>query len=227
MSDVPESMRSGRDDVANRYIAGHGIEIGAGNSPIRFAANVDVKYVDFATKEVLVNVHGFAEDWTAPDIIDDGEKLLSIADGSLDFVIACHVLEHTQNPLRVMQTWFSKIRSGGVVFIAIPDRRFCFDKDRPLTPFEHLLSDYENGPELSEDAHLHEWTTLVDRVTDQERIEYQIRELKRIDYRIHYHVWETTSFIEAVARSNGIVGDFDIEHCGFNYMEALAVLRKR
>lgn len=227
MSDVPESMREGRDQVANRYIAGHGIEIGPGNSPIRLHSGISVKHVDMSPKDVLVGVHGFPDDWSAPDIVDDGEVLSSIDDYSLDFVIACHVLEHTQNPLKVLETWFTKLRTGGVLFVAIPDRRHSFDKQRKLTSFEHLLADYRHGPAGSEEEHLHEWITVVNKETDEHAVAAQKSELRKIDYRIHYHVWETNSFIEALVRSNGLVADFDIEYCGFNWMEAIAVLRKR
>lgn len=227
MGDVPESMREGRDRVAERFITGEGIEIGPGNSPIRLHSSITVKHVDRSTKESLVGVQGFADDWSEPDIVDDGEVLSSIADNSIDFIIACHVLEHTQDPLSAMQAWLSKIRPGGVLFLAIPDRRHSFDRDRPLTSFEHLVSDYRLGPAQSEDDHLHEWVTVVNGETDDDLVAAQKAELRKIDYRIHYHVWDTNSFIETIVRSNGMVGDFDIEYCGFNWMEAVTVLRKR
>lgn len=227
MGDVPESMREGRDRVADRFITGEGIEIGPGNSPIRLHPEISVKHVDRSTRDVLVGVQGCAEDWSEPDIVDDGEVLSSIPDNSIDFVIACHVLEHTQNPLSALETWLSKIRPGGVLFLAIPDRRHSFDRDRPLTSFEHLVADYKLGPAHSEDDHLHEWVTVVNGETDDELVAAQKAELRKIDYRIHYHVWDTNSFIETLVRSNGMVGDFDIEYCGFNWMEAVTVLRKR
>lgn len=227
MGDVPESMREGRDRVADRFITGEGIEIGPGNSPIRLHPSILVKHVDRSTKDELVGVHGCAEDWSEPHIVDDGEVLSSIPDNSIDFVIACHVLEHTQDPLSALQTWLSKIRPGGVLFLAIPDRRHSFDRDRPLTSFEHLVADYKLGPAQSEDDHLHEWVTVVNGETNDDAVASQKAELRKIDYRIHYHVWDTNSFIETIVRSNGMVGDFDIEYCGFNWMEAVTVLRKR
>jgi hypothetical protein len=44
---------------------------------------------------------------------------------------------------------------------------------------------------------------------------------------IYFLFWVSTWFYESVVCSNGIFGDFDLEHFGFNYIEALAVLRKR
>ena len=45
-------------------------------------------------------------DWnlTPVDVVDDGEKLLTIAEESQDFIVANHFLEHCENPIRTIET---------------------------------------------------------------------------------------------------------------------------
>ena len=63
------------------------------------------------------------------DIVDDGEKLSSFPDGQLDFIIANHMIEHTANPLGTIRNHLRKIREGGVLYYAVPDKRYTFDVD--------------------------------------------------------------------------------------------------
>ena len=46
------------------------------------------------------------------DIVDDGETLSSLEDSQLDFIIANHMLEHTENPLGAIRNHLRKIRSS-------------------------------------------------------------------------------------------------------------------
>ena len=83
------------------------------------------------------------------DIVDDGESLATISDGSMDFVVANHFIEHCQDPIRALTNHFRVLKTGGILFLALPDKRFTFDKDRPVTPNAHLYQDHEIGPAQS------------------------------------------------------------------------------
>jgi hypothetical protein len=37
------------------------------------------------------------------------------------------------------------LRPGGVLYLAVPDKRYTFDADRPVTPTDHLLRDHREG----------------------------------------------------------------------------------
>ena len=41
------------------------------------------------------------------------EDMSAIADESLDFVTACHVIEHLRNPLRAFEQVYRKLKPGG------------------------------------------------------------------------------------------------------------------
>ncbi len=87
-----------RDTVAATYIQGNGIEIGALHNPLRVPPGVKVAYVDRLSVQDLRKHYPELNDkeLVNVDIIDDGEKLSTIADASTDFVIANHFIEHTQ-----------------------------------------------------------------------------------------------------------------------------------
>ena len=94
-------------------------------------------------------------------MIDDGERLETFAEESVDFIVANHFMEHTQDPIRTIETHLSKLRPGGILFYAVPDKRYTFDFRRPRTTLEHLIADYERGPEASRWEHFLEWERTV------------------------------------------------------------------
>jgi SAM-dependent methyltransferase len=52
---------------------------------------------------------------------------------TFDACIASHVIEHMPNPIGFYQSLEKLIRPTGVIALAIPDKRFCFDYFRPLS----------------------------------------------------------------------------------------------
>ena len=64
------------------------------------------------------------------DIVDDAATLSTLKNESIDFVIACHVLEHVPSFLGTLQTFARVLRRGGVALVALPDRRFALPDPR-------------------------------------------------------------------------------------------------
>lgn len=58
-----------------------------------------------------------------PDIVADAGTLKKINANSVEILYASHVLEHFKrnNTLKVLQLWYSKLRPGGVLRLAVPD----------------------------------------------------------------------------------------------------------
>lgn len=50
-----------------------------------------------------------------------------------DWILSSHNIEHIPNPIRFFQQSASILRVGGVLRLAVPDKRACFDYFRPLT----------------------------------------------------------------------------------------------
>ena len=141
--------RLGRETVANVYIRGNGIEIGALHLPTKVPETANVKYLDILPLDELKKHYpDLLEEYELVnvDIVDDGEYLVKIGDNTQDFVIANHFLEHCQNPIVAVENMLRVLKPGGILFMSVPDMRYTFDIDRPVTTFEHLLDHYKNGP---------------------------------------------------------------------------------
>jgi predicted SAM-dependent methyltransferase len=198
-----DARRSGdtRKALAMRFIRGRGIEIGALHNPLWTPPKTSVRYVDRLDKDGLRGHYPELKDLPLleVDIVDDGERLTKFEPGSQDFIIANHFLEHTQDPIGTMRRHLEVLRKKGILYLAVPDKRFTFDKVRPETDFPHLLRDHIEGPDWSHDAHLHEFAALVMGCQNGD-LEHKVNELNAINYSIHFHVWSELSFRDFLNR---------------------------
>jgi SAM-dependent methyltransferase len=128
-------------------------------------------------------------------VIDDGERLASFGDGTVDFVIANHLLEHTEDPIAALESWVRVTRPGGVILITLPDARHTFDSVRPRTTVEHVIADHSDGPGRSREAHYAEWAETVERLPAED-VPRRVQELAAAKRREHFHVWELEGFLE-------------------------------
>lgn len=226
---LPEHMECKRRDIADRYLKGDGIEIGALNAPLKLGHRARVRCVDRYDIEGLRSHYPELADveLATVDIVDDGETLASIENDSLDFIIANHMLEHCENPLGAMRNHLAKIKKGGILYYAIPDKRFTFDKNRELTSFEHFLEDDEKGCEHSRLGHYQEYARLVDGLTVPDEIEARVNKLHGMRYSIHFHVWDHDSFQAFLARAVKLLGgSLGVDLYEQNDFESIAILRK-
>lgn len=221
----PEDMLR-RKAIARAYLRGHGIEIGAMHNPLKVPRRVRVRYVDRVSAADLAKEHpDLGSKLVRVDIVADGETLDPIPDSSQDFVIANHFLEHCQNPIGALRNMLRVLRKNGVVFLAIPDKRYTFDADRPVTPMEHLLRDDREGPDWSRTQHYEEWTRLVDRVEGDADIERHVRALMERQAAIHFHAWTQVEMLElilSIRRSQA----FEVELIFKRDNEVLVILSK-
>lgn len=185
-------------------------------------------YVDRMTVAELRREYPELADWelTEVDVIDDGEALRTIDDGSQDFIIANHFLEHCENPLGTIEAHLEKLKPGGILFYAVPDKRFTFDFRRPPTSLEHIVADYEQGPDRSRREHFEEWAALVDDRPPEDVLQ-RARQLEEIGYSIHMHVWTQAEFLRLVLHCRERLDDgFDLEAAARQGIEFIVVLRK-
>jgi SAM-dependent methyltransferase/GT2 family glycosyltransferase len=216
-----------RDELADAFLAGEGIEIGPLHSPLRLPPAASVRYVDRLPVTLLRRHYPELDQLPLVeiDIGDDGEQLEAIEAESQDFVIANHLLEHTQDPISAIATWLRVLRPGGVVYMAVPDKRHTFDIDREPTPIEHMIRDYEEGPAGSRRQHFEEWARHVERVPE-DRVSERADILERIDYSIHTHVFTERTLLDLLIACDRLVGPIEIEAVRRNGLETLVVVRK-
>jgi SAM-dependent methyltransferase len=183
--------------LAERYLSGDGIEIGGLHSPQPVPAGARVRYVDRLPANELawhyVDVGHFQ--CVEVDVVDDGERLESFDDDSLDFLISSHFLEHCQDPIRALLNQLRVLRPGGMLYCAVPDSRHSFDVERPRTSFEHLWTDHTLGPQGSRVSHYQEWARHVEHLSGAQ-FEAKWRLLCAVDYSIHFHVWTPKELLE-------------------------------
>jgi ubiquinone/menaquinone biosynthesis C-methylase UbiE len=222
-----------RERLMRRYVKGSGLEIGAFDAPHRHRPGVKVRYVDRSSVEQLKRLHStLAHLKLIPiDVIDDVECLRTIPDESQDFVVANHVLEHSRNPLQALSAVFRVVKPGGVVCLSLPDRRKCFDRDRPPTPFAHLVRDYREGPAQGEWLHYQEYATLVDKARNDHDRDERARLLQSSGFDIHFHCWSPAEALVMLLRAQQVLGiEFELELAAQNVFrtvpEVVFVLRK-
>lgn len=209
------------------YLEGRGIEIGALADPLRVPAGAYVEYVDrFSVEDLRLQYPTLKSLALVPvDIVADGERLSAVADETRDFVISRHFLEHCQDPIGTMEHFFRVLKPGGIVYFSVPDKRFTFDRDRPVTPLKHLFEDHEQGPERSRHAHFEEYVQCMERPSTPQQLQSRVQELLDHDYSIHYHVWSQHEILELLLALRTRIG-FEIESFCKNRNEVICVLRK-
>lgn len=214
---------------ANRYLHGDGIEVGALNHPLEVPAATQVKYVDRMSVPDLRRHYPelASENLVNVDIVDNGEELSTVEAESQDFVIANHFIEHCQDPIRTIQNLLRVIKKDGILYLAVPDKRYSFDSDRPVTSIEHLLKDYEEGPEWSKQLHYEEWVKLVEKEPDETKAEWMVKQLIKRDYSIHFHVWTAKDFVDLlITLKQWLHFPLTLERLFDNGNETITILRK-
>jgi len=214
--------------LARRFLRGEGLEIGALHCPLRVPPGASVRYVDrMDVADLRMHYPELPADKLVPvEIVDDGERLRSQPDASADFIIANHFIEHTEDPLGALANHLRVLRPGGILYLAVPDRRRTFDREREATPLEHVVRDHEQGPQASRAAHQEEWARLVERVPAAD-VGARVAELERTDYSIHFHVWAPDEFHELLEHARFVEKlPFRVEALRSNHREFIAILRK-
>lgn len=216
-------------------LRGHGLEIGALHQPAQVPEHCTVEYCDAESREQ--NLQYFPE-LKREDLVEvgtlcdmDRQGLAPFADDQFDFVIFNHVIEHVANPIRALGELFRVAKPNGQVVLSVPDKDFTFDRLRQLTPFSHLLAEYQAG--VTEVAEDHYRDLLVGTLphlhhAPPEAVQAQLREYK--DRREHAHVWDSASFVDFLEQSMTLLNlraECQFSHVGRdNYFEYFSVWRK-
>ncbi len=194
-----------RASIAAQFLRGRGLEIGALHRPLPLPVGAVAQYVDAAPIDVLAARFPEVSGIQAPDIVDDGEHLRSIGDQSYDFIVANHFLEHTEDPFATLGTFIRVLRPGGRIFMAIPDKRWTFDREREITSLEHLLTDYRDGPDISRRGHYEEWLSVIDHLSGDELAKHLDAFIKA-KINIHFHVWTIQEMSDMFFAARRVLG---------------------
>jgi SAM-dependent methyltransferase len=218
-----------RRRLAAKHLTGDGIEIGALHNPLPVPDGARVHYVDNhdtgALQLLYYEVSSFK--FVDVEIVDDGERLASIADGSYDFVISNHFLEHCQDPVGALASHVRVLKRGGVLYCAVPDCRRTFDSVRERTTFEHVWRDHVEGPARSRREHYQDFSSRVNGRSGEEH-EAWWRMLDALDFSIHFHVWTPWDVLELVTETRKRLGlSLDLREFVAHGNECVVILEKR
>ena len=192
-------------------LTGRGIEIGGFEHPAILPHARQITRCDRLLKAEVADVFTEIDVAALPEVdvrLDlDAEGLGCFAEASLDFVVCCHVLEHLKNPLQALAEIRRVLRPGGRAALAIPDKAYTFDKDRPLTGLAHLQQIYreKTTAPLPEDymdivRYIH---PQMLQVGEAERQGYLEHLMKR---REHLNIWDSPAFAAFLADSVALLG---------------------
>lgn len=192
-------------------LAGNGIEVGALHEPAAVPAAERITYVDAISRDQAKALFAEVDPALFVDpavIIDlDRDGLRPFPDDSLDFIVMCHVLEHLANPIQTIAEVFRVLRPQGRAAIAIPDKRYTFDRPRAITPFDHVWTDYLHAVEESSDEHYLDFlaatTDFITKLSPAEQAEHIARAKAR---REHSHVWDSDAFRELLLLALPLTG---------------------
>jgi SAM-dependent methyltransferase len=191
-------------------LKGNGIEIGALHHPLPVPPSARVTYVDRLPESDLRRHYPelSGEVFAPVTVIGNAHDLSAFSDESLDFVIANHLVEHLEDPIKALIEFHRVLRPDGVLYLALPDGRLTFDQDRQLTSLNHLLGEFRSGTQTNRRSHYLDWAVNVDKHSEPQA---HAARLDEMDYSIHFHVWVPDTFLEfllATKREAGL--DFEL-----------------
>jgi SAM-dependent methyltransferase len=126
------------------------------------------------------------------NFILESTALTDLKDGTYDFVLSSHTLEHCANPIKALKEWQRVLRPGGAVIVILPHYRYTFDHLRHLTSLEHMLDDARYDIGEDDRTHIEEMSSLIDFSRTPATPEKLLPELAD-NFRtrcVHHHVFD-------------------------------------
>lgn len=116
-------------------VEGRGIDVGCGGTKTSpEAIGVDITPPGKSGAETSQR-----EMASQADVQASGDDLYMFADGSLDYVIARHNLEHYTDPVRALSEWARVLKPGGALGLVVPDDE-AFDTLRADPAHKHAFT---------------------------------------------------------------------------------------
>ena len=114
-------------------------------------AAVDHNIIDENTSHIEhVDIVGSATE--IENLVPDSEH------GKFDYIVSCHNFEHLPNPIKFLRGCQKLLRPGGVLCMALPDKRACFDLFRPHSTVVDWLVAFREDRSRPSAEQLFEWS---------------------------------------------------------------------
>lgn len=121
------------------------------------------------------------------------------ADGSFDFILNEHVLEHITNPIKAINEWVRTLKIGGHLYLFLPHKERTNDMFREVTSLNHLIEDFNQDIAFDDETHFNDWkSNVIDKGLMPEHYKHMTREELLDSASIHHHVWTEKEIKELV-----------------------------
>lgn len=217
-----------------------GLEIGACNKPTVPAHAGICHFADFRSAKDMIELWNLDSETVChvEYILDRSICITEQIKDSFDYIIACHVIEHVPDPIGYLQGLGKLLNPGGIIMLAVPDKRMTFDAHRPLTTIDHLLMDFYDQSRYPSIEHIVEYHRYA--VTFYTGVEVSVAEsfaFAKANFEsgaadAHCHVWDDETFraqfsylSEARLLGNLTLAGFELTPEGFN--ECTAIFKRQ
>jgi hypothetical protein len=125
-----------------------GLEIGPSHAPIcPKSAGFDVEIIDHMSQADLRTKyaeHGVNLAAIEPvDYVWKGQSYRELTGKTYGWIIASHVIEHTPDLIAFFNSCDEILEPDGILSLAIPDKRYCFDHMRPQSSLASVIDAHE------------------------------------------------------------------------------------
>ena len=149
---------------------GLGLEIGASHNPLlRKAAGYNVRVADHLDQQGLVEKYSGNRSTVRIEPVDyvvSSRRLTADIPDRFDYIVCSHVAEHTVCLVSFLQDCETLLEPGGVLSLAVPDHRYCFDRFRERTSLGRVIDVYRAMPAVhTEGSVLEHHLSMVNKGT--------------------------------------------------------------
>jgi SAM-dependent methyltransferase len=146
-------------------LSGRGLEIGASWRPILpKAKGYDVRVADHLDQAGLVAKYDGLRPTDAIETVDyvlTGRGLADAIDERFDWIVGSHVLEHTVCLVTFLRDAETLLGPGGILSLAVPDRRYCLDRFRDRTSLGRVIDVFRASPAVHSEGSILEFYLSV------------------------------------------------------------------
>ena len=208
--DVPLFLRK-RTDIY-KLLDGRGIEIGPFEHPATLPDQCTVEYCDVISTEEAKDLFPEVDHQNLVEIdhiIDlDQNGLSKFENEKFDFVIINHVIEHLFNPVLAVLECIRVLRPRGHLVIAVPDKKYTFDQERPLTTYQSIQDRIKREPAHPIPEDYQEIITYIHKKLINASAEAQKTALEGfLKRREHLNIWDSKTFNEFMIQVLGLQND--------------------
>lgn len=154
---------------------GKGLEFGPLSRPIVRPDEGDIRYIDHASTEALRDKYVINDGHDITEFVEisyvwNGGRLRDVIPNNeiFDYALASHVIEHVPDVIGWLIDIFSVLKDDGVLSLAIPDKRYTFDRYRTPTSAAILLDHWLREPKTHTPQQLFDHFSQVVRVGNEE-----------------------------------------------------------